>query len=75
MAKVKVEDVVIYTREYSEMTKVKILVRGHELYQGNMPNDQDLYTWAYDKVFNNCPLSWNDFRKVKIKNDDWYFRS
>ncbi len=34
--------------------------------RAKMPADAEPYTWIYDRIFENCPLTWAEFCKVKL---------
>lgn len=69
MSKIRPQDCAIVTKlQRGEIIPVFFIVNGHILFKGKMPADKkdDVLQYVYDKIFENCPLTWAEFCKVKI---------
>lgn len=69
MSKIRAQECSIVTKfQRGEIIPVMFVVNGHILFSGNMPADKknDVLQYVYDQIFENCPLTWAEFCKVKI---------
>jgi len=74
MSKIRSQDCAIEVRtQRGEIIPAVFYVNGHALFKGNIPleSKKDIHQYIYEEIFDNCPLTWADFCKVKIHNRDF----